>query len=187
LWIQKGIDHEPCDALCQRTPILYSTASPQIHPVHSPPPLLKLYPVNFSSYQKNTHQKLFLFFDNRLRERGYRDVRARLKRLKFMKLRNIVVREGVVNGVWRSGFASVGFDGSAGLQGIEMGSDLISDPQLLLRIQNLVAPAGLRRRQLRHRRYFFSTKPNTESGGECYIRVKRGCRGREDNENGKRR
>lgn len=80
-------------------------------------------------------------------------MRARLKRLKFMKLRNIVLREGVVNGAWRSGFASVGFDGSVGLQGIEMGFDLIRDPQLLFRIQNLVAPAGLRRRQFRHRRH----------------------------------
>jgi len=69
-----------------------------------------------------------------------------------MKLGNIVVREGVVNGVLRFGFASVGFDGSVGLQGIEMGSDLVGDPQLLFRIQNLVATAGLRCGQLRHRR-----------------------------------
>jgi len=148
------VDDEPCDAVCQWTPILYSTASPQTHPVHSPPPLVKLYPVNFNSYQKNTHQKLFLFSNNwlREREREVRDMRARLKRLKFMKLGNIVVRERVVNGVLRFWFASVGFDGSVGLQGIEMGSDLIGDPRLLLRLQNLVAPAGLRSRRLRHRR-----------------------------------
>lgn len=78
-------------------------------------------------------------------------MRGRLKGLKLVKLRYIVDRSGcdgvLQNGV---GFASVGLDGSLGFQGIELGSDLISDSQLLLSIQNLIAPARLRRRQLSH-------------------------------------
>lgn len=56
-------------------------------------------------------------------------------------------REGGVNGVLVLSegvrFASVGFDGSLGSQGVELSSDLSSDLELLISVQNRVAPAGL--------------------------------------------
>ena len=73
-------------------------------------------------------------------------MRARLKGSKLVKLRYII--DGGVGGVLQNGvgFASVGFDGSLWFQGIEFGSDLISDPHLHL----VARPARLRHRQLFH-------------------------------------
>lgn len=61
-------------------------------------------------------------------------MRARLKRLKLVKFRYMVDKKGGVNGVLIR-FASVGFDGSLGCQGIKLSSDLISDPDLFISIQ----------------------------------------------------
>lgn len=71
----------------------------------------------------------------------------RLKRTKLVKLRNVV---GLVNDgeSWSLGigFASIGLHGSLWGCRVELSFDLVGDPELLVGIQNVVAPARLRHR-----------------------------------------
>lgn len=69
----------------------------------------------------------------------------RQKRTKLVKLRIVV---GLVNDgeswSWRIGFASIGLHGSLWGRRVKLSFDLVGDPQLLVGIQNVIAPAWLR-------------------------------------------
>lgn len=102
--------------------------------------------------------------------------RLRLKRSKLVELRNIVLFNFRKRRGWCCcgvGFTSAGLARSFGDHRIKLSSDLIGNLELLICIQNLVAPARFSHRPLSHHVWFLSSDPSPFLGGKGWETNKR--------------